>query len=427
MVVVSDKHGQSKEKPHRQASLENGSEVNRVEFHALCYEQVSWHINPTTFMPRRDARWRGVKYQAAIPASLKDIDVDSLRLPVALANEIDEATDVLARFDQHAGSTLFQYGPVLLRSEAMSSSRIENLTASARRILEAELLGHGTANAQVISANVAAMRTALKVDAITCENIIAMHTALLQHEQPEIVGHWRDDQVWIGGGNSPHSALFVPPVAERVDESMRELCDFADRDDVLPLVLAALVHAQFETIHPFPDGNGRTGRALIQAMLRIKGVLSNGALPVSTGMLIRREQYFSALTAFRQGDAGPIISVLAQSCVTAVTHASELVQRLESITSRWQENLKDIRRDSKVHAITELLAANPVVTDEFVRNSLGLSKSANVHRYLNELEKRSILVSTNDHKTRRSVWRSVEVLQALDDYASTIGRRPNNI
>lgn len=396
----------------------------RVPIPAVAYEGVSWETNPSTFAPRKETRWRGVDYQAAIPASLTDLDFASVPIALALANEVDEATDALARFDQHWVSSLAHYGSVLLRSEAVSSSRIENLTASSRKILEAELLGHGSANAEVIASNVEATKTASKFDAISGENIIEMHRVMLVEDQPNIVGKYRDDQVWIGGGSTPHTALFVPPAAHRVETAMADLCEFAQRDNIPPLVLAALVHAQFETIHPFPDGNGRTGRALLQTVLRLNGVVSQSCVPVSTGLLVRRQQYFDALTAFREGDAAPIISVVAQSCVSAVEHASALVAVLDEIREQWREVLSDVRADSRLHSIVDVLITQPVVSADSLRTLLGQADSANVHRYLNDLESRSILVAANDHKSRSRIWRSPQVLEALDLYASTRGRRP---
>jgi fido (protein-threonine AMPylation protein) len=103
-----------------------------------------------------------------------------------------------------------------------------------------------------------------------------MHRALVERFEPDIAGRWRREQVWIGGGRiSSHNAAFVPPRADRVPGAIDDLVAFAHRDDIPALSHAAIAHAQFETIHPFPDGNGRTGRALIHAMIR------NRALPLS--------------------------------------------------------------------------------------------------------------------------------------------------
>lgn len=133
-------------------------------------------------------------------------------------------------------------------TESASSSEIENLTSGARAIAEAEL--------------------ALS-DSIDSKSIIAMQAALLGSFAPDLTGGWRDEQVWIGGRSfSPHLADFVSPYQERVPAAMDDLVAFVGKADIPVLAQVAIAHVQFETIHPFPDGNGRAGRAIVQAMLR---------------------------------------------------------------------------------------------------------------------------------------------------------------
>ena len=193
-----------------------------------------------------------------------------------------------------------------MRSESAASSKIENLTASARAIAQAELTGHAGGNASVIVSNDQAMRAALELAGqIDGHTILQMHDALLGPTQPDIAGRWRDQQVWIGGGHaSPHDAMFVPPRHERVPAAIEDLIGFIDRDDVPVLAQAALAHAQFATIHPFPDGNGRTGRALIHAELRKRRLTRNVTVPVSAGLLVDTDACFEALTVSPCTDRG---------------------------------------------------------------------------------------------------------------------------
>ena len=110
------------------------------------------------------------------------------------------------------------------------------------------------------------MREALdRAGKLDADAVLAMHHALLRLAEPDIAGRYRGDQVWIGRDNVPHQAEFVPPVAARVPAAMTDLMAFVARDNLPALAQAALAHAQFETIHPFSDGNGRTGRALLNA------------------------------------------------------------------------------------------------------------------------------------------------------------------
>src|SRR5262249_38246027 len=157
-------------------------------------------------------------------------------------------------------------------------------------------------------------------------SILAMHKVLMADAEPETAGRWRTEQVWIGGGNlGPHGAVFVPPHHSRIEPAIDDLVAFVRRDDLPVLVHAAIAHAQFETIHPFPEGNGRTGRALLHAMLRNKRLIRNVTVPISAGLLTDTSSYFDALTAYRSGDLVPMVSGLADASFAAVANGRRLV------------------------------------------------------------------------------------------------------
>jgi Fic family protein len=112
--------------------------------------------------------------------------------------------------------------------------------------------------------------------------ILAMQRALIGGHDPDNAGRWREEQVWIGGDSfGPHGADFIPPHHEHIPALMDDFVRFAGRTDLPLLSQTAIAHAQFETIHPFTDGNGRTGRALIHSMLRGHGLTRNVTVPVS--------------------------------------------------------------------------------------------------------------------------------------------------
>ena len=131
---------------------------------------------------------------------------------------------------------------------------------------------------------------------------------MLGAQDPSSAGRWRTEQVWIGGdGYSPHRQSFIPPHHEHIPALIADLLAFARRTDVPLLTQSAIAHAQFETIHPFTDGNGRTGRALIHAMLRGPGLTRNVTVPVSAGLLTDTAAYFEAFTAYRAGNPEAIV------------------------------------------------------------------------------------------------------------------------
>ena len=151
---------------------------------------------------------------------------------------------------------------------------IENLSSGAKSIAVAELGDTSKRNATEIVGNVAAMRAAIELeDRLDPDAVLAMHRALLQHVEPEMAGKWREQQVWIGGSSiGPHKAEYVAPHHSHIAALIDDLVSFIRRDDIPSARSAAIAHAQFETIHPFPDGNGRTGRALIHSILRSRGL-----------------------------------------------------------------------------------------------------------------------------------------------------------
>lgn len=311
---------------------------------------------------------------------------------------------------------------ILLRSEAVSSSQIEGISAGARAIAEAEVNGSGSQNADLVVANTLAMLDALGTPSgVSAERILTMHDVLMHRSNAQIAGTFRNDQVWIGRDRIPHTADFVPPAAHRVPASIDDLVAFLDRDDLPVLVQTAVGHAHFESIHPFPDGNGRTGRALMHACLVGQGLIRNSALPVSAGLLIRRTQYIEALTQYRDGNPDPIVSELSRAVLVAAAEGRRLAQDSQQVRDRWREALAGIRSDSAVHRLADGLIARPVVNIRGVAEILGTG--INLRRHLDVLVDRGVLQQTRNTRTRHTTWRAQDVLDVLDEYSSRIGRR----
>lgn len=283
--------------------------------------------------PARRARRERIRlpYSAAITPPIAELQID---IPGDLAADVDQATQLLTRFDAEVGPAGLPFASILLRTESASSSEIENLTSVARVIAEAELGVRGAGNAAQIVANVRSMEAALTLaDIVDGQSIIAMQTALLGSFAPELTGSWRNEQVWIGGGSlSPHLTDFAPPHHERVPQAMDDLVASITRLDIPKLAHVAIAHAQFETIHPYPDGNDRTDRAVVQAMLRHSEVTKNITVPVSaTGLLHDIYGYYDALDSYRSGDIRPIIAAFAQGCSYGVVYGRKLVRDIAAI------------------------------------------------------------------------------------------------
>lgn len=311
---------------------------------------------------------------------------------------------------------------MLLRSESASSSQIEHITASARAIAEAELTGSGSANAVVVVDNMRAMIDAVsRADGLTADDLADVQRVLLERHSPKLVG-WRDGPVWIGGaGSTPATADFVGPDCRRIPDSIDDLVAFTKRDDVLLLPQIAIAHAQFETIHPFADGNGRTGRALVQILLRSKQLTRTATLPISGGLLVEKDRYFAALGAYREGDAGPIIDQFNHAALRAVEQGRRLAGRMAELRDGWHGQLR-VRRDSASWKILDLLPVHPVIDAELVAREIGIHPN-NVRRVVEPLIEAGILVGRQHYKSHKFLYRAVGVLDVLDEYAAEVGRR----
>lgn len=383
----------------------------------VTHEHVRWEPQGTRYA--NAARPKYGTYHPAVPANVADLILD---LPPSVLAEAESASREITRFDAELGGEIAPFAAVLMRSESAASSQIENLTASSRAIAEAELPGgKAKRNAEMIVANTAAMQAAIaQSDTVDSNAILAMHRALMANEPRHTPGEFRTEPVWIGGGSTPIGATFVGPRHERIPGAIDDLLTFAQRTDVPALPQIAVAHAQFETIHPFTDGNGRTGRALVQAMLRNKGLTHQVTVPVSAGLLADTDSYFAALTAYRDGDAAPIVERFSNASVLAIANGRQLVVEIRGIRESWNDVIT-ARSDSAVWKVADLLPRRPVVNAALLAQELGI-ESTNAHRYLNPLTEAGILVETASGPRNR-VWRSPEVLAALDAFAERAGRR----
>lgn len=386
---------------------------------AIGYEARAWARSGDEVGSRRRIRAAAGPYDAAVPPSIAEL---TPHLPADLIALSEDAARELTRFDAEIGILAAPFSSILLRTESASSSAVENLTSSAKQVALAEIGVSSSTNARLVVGNVAAMHAAIALaDDLDPTAVLTMHRALLEKSDPHIVGRWRDEQVWIGGGSiSPHHAAFIPPHHERVPASMDDVMAFARRTDLPVLAQIAIAHAQFETIHPFPDGNGRTGRALVQGMLRASGVTENVTVPVSAGLLSDTDAYFRALDAYRDGDVRPIIETLSEAAFSAIANGRTLGRTIIGIASRWDSVVR-ARRDASVREVMQLLLRQPIVTTALVARERDVSLTA-AQSAIDRLVDAGILTQSNTGRRNRQ-WQATEILQALDDFGARARRR----
>lgn len=379
------------------------------------YETCEWVRDAEDFslIPKSQRRKISATYEASVPVEIAGL---SPAIPPDLARRIAQARSAVARFDQDQAKRGYNLPALMLRSESASSSQIEHLTSSARNVALADLTDKVSGNARLIAGNVSAMRSALAQngDSVDIDFVCAIHDALMlgSGESSGI----RSEQVWIGGtAYSPHGALFVPPQASRVLPCLADLMVFGGREDIDPVVKAALFHAQFETIHPFADGNGRTGRALLNCMLRKDEVLLHSTLPISAGLLHDVERYLGALDAYHDGEVEPIVECVVDALELAVVVGARVAREVDEVLGVWRQAVTE-RKGSAMHRLPALLVEQPVVNAAYVAKSLGITERA--ARNLLETACEKGILSRMGNAKRGVFYQSEELVGILEEASS---------
>ncbi|WP_435735295.1 Fic family protein [Cellulosimicrobium sp. PMB13] len=387
--------------------------ASEAEWPAFGSEVLVWEPSGAEYGPRAGRSRRRGPYEAAVPAKIARAE---LRLAGPTMALVAEASAEIARLDGESLGSLMSYASLLLRTEAASSSQIENLTSSPKAIALAELGRRGRANADEIVANVAAMRRALDVsERLDADAVLAMHQVLMRDHMPDAAGRWRDSAVWIGGSaQSPHGADYVAPRAGLVPPAMDDLAEFMSRDDLPALAQTAVSHAQLENIHPFPDGNGRTGRALMHAQLRHAGLTRHVVVPISAGLLAETDRYFAALTAYRSGDPQPIVAQVCEAVFPALRNARTLIAEVSEAHDRWAGAVR-ARRGASAWRLADLLVERPVIDARLAAERLGVT-TANAQVAIDRLVEDGVLDQIG-RGARDRVWQAVEIIQAMERFA----------
>lgn len=384
------------------------------------YERRVWAALPElTEAPPRYRR--ACEYEIFLPEPLEG---DAYDLPGELATVVAEAELAISHLN-HLAPQLAPLARLLLRTESIASSKVEGLRVNAKQLARAEMRGDigpkASAEALEILANVDAMQFAIEETAsakrITPYEIVAIHRILMERSNPKIAGRPRDQQNWIGGNDfNPCGADFVPPPPESVEPLLDDLCRFCERDDLPTLVQAALVHAQFETIHPFDDGNGRTGRALVQVILKRRGLAPAYIPPISVVLARGKEKYIAGLTAYREDRVAQWIEIFSLAATKASKLAEGYLRAVTDLQERWRAQLKKAgnpRSDAAAWSLIDVLPAHPIVTLPVGVAATGKSKPA-INGAIPELVEAGVLRPLSESKRNRA-WEANELLDLIVD------------
>ena len=352
----------------------------------------------------------GEKAKAFVPAPLPP------HPPIAwqphLAGAFEQAALALGRLDAAAtllpSTMLFLY--MYVRKEAVLSSQIEGTQSSLSDLLLYEIdqqPGVPLADVQEVSSYVAALEHGLKRLGegfpLSLRLIREMHAILLAHGRGSHAdpGQFRRSQNWIGG-TRPGNAFFVPPPAEQVLPCLGELEKFLHDASVPPLLKAGLAHVQFETIHPFLDGNGRLGRLLITLILCEQQVLSKPLLYLSLYFKQHRQYYYDLLNIIRtDGDWEAWLSFFAEAVTTTATQGVDSIHKLGAMANADATAIASLGRAaasvSQVHAA---LLERPIASSNWLVGKTGLTP-ATINRALEQLRKLNIISQIGTSKRNR--------------------------
>lgn len=357
--------------------------------------------------------------------------------PPFVAHRSESALNAIARVDSAHGAHLAGLSALLLRAESVASSKIENVEATLDDYARARHGNKSNDSAVSMVASTRALAALISsVDGgrdITLANILAAHHVLMENDPSERMhaGQLRSEQNWIGGSDySPRGAAYVPPPHEAVQAYIEDLLEFANRDDVPVMLQAALVHAQFESIHPFTDGNGRIGRALINTVFRRRGVTTSVAIPLASALVAKRESYFDMLVAYRAGDAGPILLGLSRAAQTAAREADVSARRLAEMPEEWARQHQKAtgrapRAKSAAARILDRLLTEPFFTTEEMEESLNSSRTSTSDA-IKALQEAGILRPLTPNRKRNQVWAAGAVVDELEDLGLRVASETNN-
>jgi len=379
------------------------------------WEDAHWEPGIDAGVPR--SAQRSGTYRRYVPDPLDGAGL-------AIAGDVSRTVTAVERsiraLNGSGAADLAGIAHFLLRSEAIASSLIEGIAPSAQQVALAELGQSETVRgvgeqATLVANNMTIVREAtnelVEAETLTVDHIVALHRSLLP-DQPRHHG-LRTVQNWIGSSSwGPIGAAFVPPDPAKVPALMADLVDYLNGAGHAPLIQAAVLHAQFETIHPFTDGNGRVGRALIHTVLARRGMTDRAVLPISWVLATLRDRYVAGLTAFRHvsppgspeasAAVNAWLETFIEAAAVAVEQSATVIGQIDDLRQDWTGRLTVHRRsiglratprsDSAVARLLRQLPEAPVVTATTLARILGVSFPA-ASAALDELRQAGILAT----------------------------------
>lgn len=341
--------------------------------------------------------WRGHRVTASVPPMLADLRVT---LSENVVRDTEKALAAIERSSDHLPPAWEPLARLLLRYEGVASSAFEQIRAPLEEIAVAEVATLMSGPSAWVADNLAVVSAAVdsaRREPLTTQSLLEWHGRLMDHATGQLDvalrGAYRDRLVWVGGG-SPRHAAYVAPPHELIRPLMEDLIEFANADVFDVVTHAAIVHAQFESIHPFADGNGRLGRVLISWLIvRRLGVLA----PPPFSVFVTRDPggYLSGLALYRMGELAPWVRWFATTLERSASSATALIGDVEGLTAQWRRRAttgsgRAVRGGATFWEVLEMLPEHPIVSATLIQGRFGITNEA-ARQILHRFEALSIL------------------------------------
>jgi len=348
-------------------------------------------------------------FKAFIPNPFPPKDGFSFEAKILKKN--DQATRLLGKLDgitkllPDADFFLLMY----LRKDAASSSQIEGTRATMIDAIEAEAKVNTNVPEDVddilhyIKAlNYGMKRVAVDDFPVTLRFIRELHGKLMDQARATHFsdpGEFRQSQNWIGG-TRPDNARFVPPPVEEMKKSLTDLEKFLHSDDpTLTLIKAGIIHAQFETIHPFLDGNGRTGRMLITFYLWKEGFLEKPVLFLSSFFKKHQKLYYERLSGYHSGQVADWVDYFLEGVIEIANEAIDIVGKITQLREQDRQKIQKLgtRASESATMILPKLYGQPIVNIAAIQKWTGFTRAGS-QRVIERFIEMEILVPKNKDK-----------------------------
>jgi Fic family protein len=345
-----------------------------------------WKTEVNTVFEEIEFMWNGQRASASVPPSLEGLEFD---LPESVVRTTERAAAAILLSNDRLPAAWEPLARLLLRSEGVASSAFEQVRAPIEEVATAEITELITGPSAWVADNLAVVADAVdaaRSSPLTVETLLGWHRRLMNHAtnnvDPRLVGHFRNGPVWIGG-RTPLDAAYVGPPPALIEGLVDDLVKFANSDALDVVTQAAVLHAQFESIHPFADGNGRLGRVLIGWLL-VRRLHAHVPPPFSIFVARDPGGYLSGLTFYRMDEMAHWVRWFASTLEKSATAAASLVSEIESLVAQWRVRANDVsssggravRSGATFWHVLEMLPEHPIISAQFVADTFQISHEA---------------------------------------------------